>query len=366
MKSLFLLLLFSIAAASAQTVTTIVNDPGYRFTDDLLFDQSGNLYGADYSGNAVYKRTPDGTLSVFASGFNTPNGLAFDSQENLFVCDNIGNAIYKLDYNGNFLDTFQVTTPSGIIKDSQSDTLIFTTYGTQSELKKLAPDGTIIDFHIGSPLLGPVGLEYCQNVLYVANFTDRKIFRVEQDTLIYIEQVPGSATSSVGFITCIGNKLMATNFNNHKIYLVDPIAQTVDLFAGSTAGSTDGDISIAKFTSPNGITTNATGDTIYISEYNTRKLRIITGYTLNVDEPEGFYFSMYPNPANTHVVITMNDQQPCTIELRATDGTLLQAFENVQEKEKLIYLEDLAPGFYFITLTTEGKQSTTQRIIKSN
>ena len=203
--ALFCLLLAGNSLNAQSMVSTVVDSSAFGFTDDLIFDNAGNLYRADYSGDAVYKRTPGGVITTFLSGLSAPNGLAFDSAENLFVCDNVGNTIYKLDYSGVFLDTFQINSPSGIIKDAVSDTMIFTTYAGH-KLKKLAPDGTILDFHAGTPLQAPVGLEYHQGGLYVANFSNRKIYKVEQDTLIFITQLPGYG--SLGIIAYVGDVLL--------------------------------------------------------------------------------------------------------------------------------------------------------------
>ena len=53
----------------------------------LAFDSSGNLFVADQFSNAIFKFTPDGIKSTFASGLSGPVGLAFDSAGNLFETD---------------------------------------------------------------------------------------------------------------------------------------------------------------------------------------------------------------------------------------------------------------------------------------
>src|SRR5437868_3403592 len=55
------------------------------------YDSAGDLFEADSSSGNIYKFTPGGTRSTFASGLNGPKGLAFDSEGNLFVDDNSGN-----------------------------------------------------------------------------------------------------------------------------------------------------------------------------------------------------------------------------------------------------------------------------------
>src|SRR5438132_965673 len=61
----------------------------------LAFDGSGNLFEADYNSGTIFKFTPDGTKSPFASGLNTPIGLAFDSSGNLFEADQGSGTIFK-------------------------------------------------------------------------------------------------------------------------------------------------------------------------------------------------------------------------------------------------------------------------------
>lgn len=77
--SFILPLLFSFTSSSAQWVSTFFNDATINISDALLLDTQGNLYGSDFNGSNVYKITPSGVASIFASGITSPNGLAFDS-----------------------------------------------------------------------------------------------------------------------------------------------------------------------------------------------------------------------------------------------------------------------------------------------
>jgi hypothetical protein len=60
----------------------------------LAFDSSGNLFEADYNSGTIFKFTPDGTKSTFASGLNNPAGLAFDSSGNVFEADQGSGTIF--------------------------------------------------------------------------------------------------------------------------------------------------------------------------------------------------------------------------------------------------------------------------------
>ena len=46
----------------------------------LAFDSTGNLYVADDGSGYVFKITPSGSLSIFASGLGNATGLAFQGE----------------------------------------------------------------------------------------------------------------------------------------------------------------------------------------------------------------------------------------------------------------------------------------------
>src|SRR5262249_52102062 len=66
--------------------------------EGLAFDVAGNLYVTSFLGH-IYKFTPGGVRTTFASGLN-PGGLAFDSAGNLYVSDAGRGLIYKFRLNG--------------------------------------------------------------------------------------------------------------------------------------------------------------------------------------------------------------------------------------------------------------------------
>ena len=74
-----------------------------------------DLFVADYGSNTIYKFTPSGSRSTFASGLNGPAGLAFDGNGNLFESDNGSGNIYKFTPDGS-RTTFAsgLNSPSGL------------------------------------------------------------------------------------------------------------------------------------------------------------------------------------------------------------------------------------------------------------
>lgn len=279
------LALFGAVALNAQQVTTIL-DAATQVDDALFRDPVGNLYGSHYMGSNVYKMTPDGSITTFLSGLNTPNGIAMNSLGEFYVADNVGGRIYRIAADGTPIDTIIVTKPSGLLKAWDSDTILFTQY-MPDKLGKLAPDGTIIIMHEGAPLNGSVGLAHTgDGTLYVANFTDRTIYRVMGTELEYVATVPGPSNGVLGFITGGGSTLYGTSWQSHTIYAIEPAyMDSVRLVAGGNGqGNADGDVSTAQFNQPNGILAVAGGDTIYVSDFGSKNIRMITGVNTSVYE----------------------------------------------------------------------------------
>ncbi len=362
----FAFMLFPVTLI-AQQVTTLVNDLSTRFRDDLIFDAAGNLYCADYPGNSVYKRTPDGVVTTFASGFNTPNGLAFDSQQNLFVADNLGNRIYKLDYNGQFLDTFAITGPSGLIKMPDSDTLLFTQYPGNS-FSKMAPDGTIVPVYSGSPINGAVGLAWSPDGrLYMANFNDSQVFEVifgATVTLDSIATIPGPSAGDpwLGFIEYANGYIWATAYNANKIYKVNPTNGLVTLVAGSANGSTDGSVDTARFSKPNGIVASSSGDTLYISDYGTGRLRMMTNIPLAVSELPEINWELHPNPAENEVFVRA-EREIDQFTLSDINGKqIVSGFPHA--KTTSLDVSDLKHGVYLVTIKTNQSVITKRLIVR--
>lgn len=304
----------------AQTVQTLAS--GVGIDDALVLDAEGNLYGANYDGSAVFKLTPDGTTSIFANGFDSPNGLAFDSEGILYMADNTGNQLYRIYPDGtveSFIDNF--FNPSGIIFAEGTDTLIVTSY-MGNKLVKIAPDSSAQNYSSGLGYNGPVGMCYDDDGnLYVANFNDRLIFKLnEQGAPIFFAQPPGSG--AIGFITYANGYIYATLFNDHKIYRID-LDGNVELFLGSSVGSIDGNADVAKFNRPNGILASPTGDSLYVSDYGSKSVRLITNLegTTKVTElaKKQLQLKLTPNPVVDRAFLNFELTENQLVEVNLLD-----------------------------------------------
>ena len=299
--ALFLVFFFPFTIF-AQQVTTLNPDSGAD--DGIIFDSAGNLYGSHYIGSEVVKLNPDTWESeIYSDGFNTPNGLAFGADGNLYMADNIGNKIYRILSDGTkeiFVNN--IINPSGLILEPDSDTLIATTYDG-SKIVKIATDGTVVEFSAGGILNGPVGLCYDdEGRLYTGNFGNRKIIRLEENgDQVLISQAPGNG--SLGFIAYAKGYIYGTLFTQHKIYRTDLMGNDTIILGGG-AGNVDGDGTVAKFNRPNGIIASPSQDTLFVTDFATRSLRMITDLTPVISgtseiNNNSIKLSIYPNPVAT-------------------------------------------------------------------
>ncbi len=358
----------TVAPSQAQLVTTVIG-PSKNVDDALLLQSDGSLLGSNYDGSAVFRITLNGEVTVHANGFNTPNGLAFDSHGNLFLADNRGNKIFKIAPDGTITQHgANITSPSGLLKDPDSDTLYVTQF-TQNRVLKMAPDGTMRTYLAGNGLNGPVGLAFDEEKnLYIGNFNNCEVYKVTpQGAMSFLADIPGTW---LGFITYSSGLIYGTSFTIHKIYTVTREG-VVSHFAGSgSPGKTDGPALSATFNNPNGIIASATGDTIFVSDYGSKSVRMITGATVGVTEqsersPVDFQLEQnYPNPfaggagasalRQTVIPFSIRRAQQITLKVYDNSGrevaTIFEGTKPAGEYRMQFDAVNLPSGVYFYTL----------------
>jgi sugar lactone lactonase YvrE len=105
---------------SSGTVTTFLSDLdspfglainktgkiSYSSNGGLAYDTSDNLYTSNYINNTISKTNPEGTISLFATGLNSPTGLTFDSSGYLYAADTNNKRINKYDSSGTIVSSW--------------------------------------------------------------------------------------------------------------------------------------------------------------------------------------------------------------------------------------------------------------------
>lgn len=358
---------------SAQTVST---ENSGSFQDGLGIDSQGNIYCSDWSGNTVYKYDTNGNVTTFKNGFSNPNGIGVNSLDEIYICDHTANSISKYDTSGNLLNTYNtgLTTPAGIKNIPNTTDMLIVEYGTfssSSKIKKLEADGTITTLFSGAPLNGPAGIAFINNVAYIGNYNDRKIHKYENGTLTFIAQLPNGAANSnvLGFLSAYGGQLIATQIGEHKIYSIDPTSSTVTLYAGSSLGNNDGDLSTATFNLPNGILGDDSNNRIYISDAGSKNLRIINNVSLSVEEFNNKVLDvkLFPNPASDSLNIKINKLNSKKVSISIINVLGKEVFKKDYNIKNLtldtkINIENYATGTYTVRITSE-KESISKQVI---
>src|SRR5438132_128280 len=141
----------------------------------------GDLYEADFSSSTIFKFTPAGTTSTFASGLNGPYGLAFDGSGNLFEADYSSSTIFKFTPAGT-KSTFAsgLSNPAGVAFDSSGN--LFEADQGSGTIFIFTPAGTKSTFASG--LSGPSGLAFRPSTAYLSNISTRALVQTGNNVLI--------------------------------------------------------------------------------------------------------------------------------------------------------------------------------------
>ena len=364
MKQILLPLLFLMFTAqwiSAQIVSTYTDGTP---DDAIAIDSNGDVYASNFIGDTIFKFDSNGNATAFITGLDTPNGIAFDSQDNLYVCDWNANLISRYDSSGTLDSSITIPgRPSGMIKAFDNDDMIYTRYSGNT-INRITPSGTITEISSAPELNGPVGLAYNEvGDLFVGNYNNREVYRVlPNGDLAYIATVGNG--SNLGFIAFAQGFLWGTNLGEHTLYAIDPNGtDLVYHFAGSTPGGNDGPIEDATFSQPNGILFDATGDTMYVTDFGTKNLRIISDVMLSVPDSElKTDVRIYPNPATDEVRIKASNQL-MTIQVYDIGGKLV--YQNTAGTTvHVMNVHSWSEGLYNIKLTTEDGVQSKKLIVK--
>lgn len=368
---IFLLLVHLLLA---QTVTTILQN-GSGIDESLFRTDNGELYGTGYV---------NGTLSTFTVGssypvldsLDNPSEMAELSNGVIAITESQGNRVILFDPQSQTkqLLTGALPNPAGIIKLLDSDTLLVSSTSANS-VYRVAPNGDTSLYLTGNLFNSPVSLLWDDsNNLYIANYSSGMIVKKESNgSLIPFCTLP---TSSLGHMVKVGNMIYATGVFNHKIFKINLANAEWNIYAGSTQGSIDGDLSIAQFNSPNGIAASVTGDSIYISEYNTQSIRLISGVLSTLGQNEGSHqidanlIKIWPNPVQKSFYIHPGDKiEPFHLQLFDLNGIVISNDLVAQKRSgnviNVCLPGNLSDGLYFLQVISNS-MSHTQKIIISN
>ncbi len=310
----------------------------------LCSDASGNIYVADYSNQEIRQVTSSSVVTTFAgsttpgstngtgsaASFFNPMGVCSDTYGNIYVADTYNHKIRKIAPSG-AVTTFAgsgsagsadglgtaatFNEPAGVCSDINGN--IYVADGASRKIRKVTPAGLVTTL-AGSGAAGSTNgtgaaasFYYPQGIcidaagdLYVADYPDHKVRKVSSAGLVTTfagsgisGSTDGAAASATfynpaGLCSDASGNIYVADFGNNKVRKITPSGIVSTLAGSGTPASDDGIGVSAGFSGPSGICLDASGN-IFVSDYNTHKLRKITFCT----EP--------PAPANNTASASM-------------------------------------------------------------
>ncbi len=372
-SALFILFLhyFSIDAEAQQVETVLESE---SVADFLSIDSNGNLYSTNYE-QLTRINVDEGTVdtlafttidSIIGSGVSAA-GDVYYADSGLFA--SVTGSIFKIDTNGdatefatgfeNLVGIRMSPDNDGFYTVSYNGSVYFVNWdGTYSTLAS-GLDISLIDIIIDD-----------SGELYLAYFNQGRIDK--------FDPVSGTATeffnigSWLSYISYSNGYIYATGWQSRQVYKIEIATKEIFLVAGTgEKGNADGDASTATFDIPNGVLATVTGDTVYVSDIGSNRLRRITGAkVVSVeDEEQPSTFSLdqnFPNPFNpvTTIKYTLDSSGPVKLSVFDMLGRELETLisrEHVAGNYQVQWKADGFPsGKYLYRLETENAVETRQ------
>ena len=384
----FLFSVCRIVFAQGVVVETIQLDGNYSM-DCLTLGNDGILYGTEgFDGNRIYMIQLDGTRNTFDTGLARPIDIDFDNAGNLYVStfNNLG--LYKVTPQGVATRFATVSDgPSGVVLNRSIGNIYVSHYGAGfpgngNSIYVVDSTGQSNIFVQGNGLVAPVSLAIDENGnIYAPNIANAKLFKITPGgvmTLLCQLPAPGNLHPfHVGHLEYSHGYLYVTgNSGSPYVFRVD-LDGNYEIFAGSgVVGHMDGSALTAQFSGPNGITASVTGDTLFISELTSpNTLRIIRGVTsginmINSEIPEKFaLFQNYPNPFNPSTKLKFEIPRASFVKLAVYDIAGKQTAQLVNQDlgpgqyEYTFDGSEFESGVYFYRLTTETFSETKRMVL---
>src|SRR5438552_576470 len=189
------------------------------FADWVALDAQKNLFVSDTQNKRIAKITPDGTVSTFATGQNgedfVPGGLAFDAAGNLYAASTSNGFIYEYTPAG-VRSTFAsgISAPSGLAFDKSGN--LFVSEVNTGRILEIGPaGGTPTLFASGFTVPGGLAFD-SSGTLYEADFGTGRVLKVSStgtsttfaSSLVQPRHLAFDANGNL-FVSTIGNQQIA-------------------------------------------------------------------------------------------------------------------------------------------------------------
>ncbi len=359
-------------------VSTILPEGTNQFDDGLTMDENGTIYASYWGvwqgapGTHIYRIRKNGEMDTLAVGFNRPNGIHY-SDGKVYVANSRGHNVSRVDtLTGQVEVLISVTNPSNVMKFPGVDSLLIVSYSGR-KLYGYSDWYGLNEISNSSKLTGPVGIALSKTGdVYVGNFDDGKILKLNaQNEFDEVADVGGGT----GFFAIHGDSLYTTNHVTKQVQVVNLIDSSVSVIAGSGRPIIeDGVNDSASFASPNGIVISPSGDSIYISEYQGKALRLIERMPIDTDTVStGFLyyerdqFKIFPQPATSTCSIELEENRIILgVKLIDVTGNVINANWSRSESRILLDVSTVSTGNYVIQIETKTGEILSDKLIVKN
>lgn len=245
---------------------TVTSSDGHN-----LFDPQGNLYVGSLASNAIYRISPSGVLTRFATStsINSPQGLTYFNGS-LYVASYNNSLILKIDQNGTVTTlTSAVSQPRSIIVDPQGTLYV----ASSNTLYRLSQTG--VPTQVATGFSNIRGLAYNNGRLYLSESGANQVRRIEPDNSVTTYVTGLSSPSGLSFDTA-GNLYVANQGDNSLVKFDANTLMTL----------------FASVSNPEGLAFNANG-TFYTTNQNTNTIYQVTlsgavrSYAVGLNDPTG-------------------------------------------------------------------------------
>ncbi len=237
----------------------------------LVVDADGNIYSADFGaslssppGTSLYKITPEGSASLFASGFTGASGNTIGPDGNIYQ-SNIGNGLISKVTMAGQVSGFvsAMKSPVGLVFDPAGN--LYVCNCGDNTVKKVTPALEVTTFASGSIFSCPNGIAIDETGnLYVANFGNGRVVKITPDgTASGLATLPGSNN---GHLTYFEGRLYVVAIQANQVYEVTLGGATSIVVGSGARGHREGAAQQAELSLPNDLGFSPDGKFLYIND----------------------------------------------------------------------------------------------------
>ena len=238
-------------------------------TAGIVVDDEGNIYSADFGlssaggGSSIYKITPEGNISTFATGFTEASGNTIGPDGTIYQSDFSTGIVSKVSTDGT-VTTFAtgMTGPVGLTLDLSGN--LYVANCLENTIKKVTPSGRVTTYSSGAVFNCPNGITRDNSGnLYVGNFLNGDIIKVSSGgTPAVFATLPGGN----GHVIFANGRLYAIARETNQIYQLSLDGEMTKIAGTGSRGHRVGAALDAQFSLPNDIGFSPDGKYIYVND----------------------------------------------------------------------------------------------------